>query len=271
VWRRVSQQEGLIVDVKDMAAGGSDGKTARRVALIAVVCTVVALLVVLLVSFFDLAHLDAESVADRVRASGVVGPLLLILLLVVQAVVAPLPSPPILMAAGFVYGPWLGFGIGWVGLLLGAIACFGLARALGRPFAERFVRPERLAAVDEYASTRTGATLLTLVSMRVFMPPAFDAVSYGCGLVRVPLPLFLLATALGEIPKVGSFTYIGAAAGGVPSWLTTWVLLAPTVGVIGLKLIRSRRARRDVRPVGGDRSGGSERRLRDGDQGVNPS
>lgn len=231
-----------------METGLPDRTAPRRVALLAVAGTAVALLVGLLVYSFDLAHLDAETVANEVRASGALGPLSLIALLVAQAVVAPLPSPPILIAAGFVYGPWLGFAIGWFGLLLGASACFGLARALGRPFAERFVRAQRLAAIDEYVKTRTGATLLTLVSMRVFMPPAFDAVSYGCGLVRVPFPWFVLATALGEVPKVGSFTYIGAAAGGVPSWLTAWVLLAPALGVIGLRLLRSRRARTDAPP-----------------------
>jgi uncharacterized membrane protein YdjX (TVP38/TMEM64 family) len=117
---------------------------------------------------------------------------------------------------------------------------------VGAPFAERFVRPERLATVDEYVRTRTGATFLTLVSMRVFMPPIFDAVSYGCGLVQVPFLWFVLATALGEIPKVGSFAYIGASAGGAPSWLTAWVLLAPAVGVIGLRFLRSRRVGRDT-------------------------
>src|SRR5439155_12585892 len=184
-----------------------------------------------------LAHLDAETAANRVRASGALGSLALIALLVAQAVVAPLPSPPLLMAAGFVYGPWLGFGIGWFGLLLGASACFGLARAFGRPFAERFVRPQRLAAVDESVSVRSGATFLTLVSLRVFMPPAFDAVSYGCGLVRVPFRWFVLATPLGEIPKVGSFTYIGTAAGGPPSWLTVRVLLPPAACLIRLRLM----------------------------------
>jgi uncharacterized membrane protein YdjX (TVP38/TMEM64 family) len=193
-----------------------------------------------------LTPVDAETIAERVRAAGAVGPIVLVVLLVAQAVVAPLPSPPLLMAAGFVFGPWIGFGIGWLGLLLGAGACFGLARAFGRPFAERFVSLERLAAVDRYVSTRSGGTLLTLVSLRVFMPPAFDAVSYGCGLVRIPFHWFALATAVGEVPKVGSFTYIGAAAGGVPGWLTAWILLGPAVGLIGLRLVRSRRPRTDA-------------------------
>jgi uncharacterized membrane protein YdjX (TVP38/TMEM64 family) len=154
----------------------------------------------------DFGNLGAERLADRMRGFGVLAPVVFVALLVVQAVVAPIPSPPILAAAGYVHGPWLGFGLGWFGLLLGASACFGLARAFGRPFAQRFVRSQHLAAVDAYASTRTGSTLLALVSLRVFMPPLFDAVSYGCGLIRVPFGWFLVATGLGEIPKVGSFT-----------------------------------------------------------------
>jgi len=151
------------------------------------------------------------------------------------------------MAAGYVYGPWVGFGIGWVGLLLGASACFGLARALGRPFAERFVRTQRLAAVDEYVSTRSGTTFLTVLSLRVLLPPFFDAVSYGCGLVRLQFHWFMLATALGELPKVGSFTYVGAAVGGAPIWLTTWILLAPMAGLVALRLARrAARARRSA-------------------------
>jgi uncharacterized membrane protein YdjX (TVP38/TMEM64 family) len=216
--------------------------TVRRAALLAVGAGVMVALTIA-ASSFDLRHLDAEDVSARVRASGAAGPLALIALLVAQAVIAPLPSPPLLMAAGFVYGPWIGFGIGWLGLLVGASACFALARAFGRPFAERFIPAERLAVLDESVRARSGTTFLALVSLRVFMPPLFDAVSYGCGLVRVPFGLFALATALGEIPKVGTFTYVGAAVGGTPSWLTAWILLAPAVGVIGFRFMRSRRTR----------------------------
>jgi uncharacterized membrane protein YdjX (TVP38/TMEM64 family) len=220
------------------------GGRPKQWGLIAALGVAVVLAVTCLLSRYDFVHVNTDTLADRVRASGAVGPLALMALLIVQAVIAPLPSPPILMAAGFVYGPWIGFVIGWVGLLLGASACFGLARVCGRPFAQRFVRREHLTTVDTRVAARSGVTLLAIVSLRVFMPPLFDAVSYGCGLVRVPFPVFAVATALGEIPKVGSFTYIGSAAGGVSSWLTAWVLLGPAIGVLGVQVIRSRLARR---------------------------
>jgi uncharacterized membrane protein YdjX (TVP38/TMEM64 family) len=230
-----------------MGGEGLNEARSKQARLIAAAGVAAVLLVVLLIYRYDLAHLQADTLADRVRASGPVGPLALIALLIAQADVAPLPSPPILMAAGFVYGPWFGFGIGWVGLLLGASCCFGLARAFGRPFAQRFVRLQHLATVDTYIATRTGVTVMAIVSLRVFMPPLFDAVSYGCGLVRVPFSWFVLATALGEVPKVGSFTYIGAASGGASSWLTAWILLGPPIGVILLRTVRSRFARRGAK------------------------
>ncbi len=216
-----------------------------RTVLLAI-AVLVALLVPLLMFWDELLHLDAERLAERVRAWGAIGPLALIALLVLQAVVAPLPAPPILMAAGFVYGPWIGFVIGWVGLLLGAGCCFALARGLGRPFVQRFVRAEQLTAIDAYAAQRRGTTILTIISLRIFMSPLFDAVSYGCGLIRVPLRWFMLATALGEIPKVGGFTYIGSAVGGSPSWIVAWILLAPAIGILGLRVLRSRFPRRTV-------------------------
>jgi len=227
--------------------GRSHGGRPKQRGLIAALGVAVVLAVTFLLYRYDLAHFNADTLAHRVRASGAVGPLALIALLIVQAVIAPLPSPPVLMAAGFVYGPWIGFVIGWVGLLLGASSCFGLARVCGRPFAQRFVRREHLTTVDAHVAARSGVTLLAIVSLRVFMPPLFDAVSYGCGLVGVPFTLFALATALGEIPKVGSFTYIGTAAGGVSSWLTAWVLLGPAIGVLAVQVIRSRLARRTAK------------------------
>ena len=49
---------------------------------------------------FDLASIDAHALADQVRSSGALGPALLVLLLIVQSIVSPLPSQPLLLAPG---------------------------------------------------------------------------------------------------------------------------------------------------------------------------
>jgi len=58
----------------------------KQARLIAAASVAAGLLVVLLIYRYDLAYLAADTLADRVRASGPVGPLMLI----AQAVVAPL-------------------------------------------------------------------------------------------------------------------------------------------------------------------------------------
>ena len=195
---------------------------------------------------FDLASFDARTLAEQMRSSGGWGPGALLLLLIVQSIVSPLPSQPLLMAAGFVYGRAIGFGIGWLGVLAGACACFALARALGRPFVERFARRERVAAFDDYVAHRGVRTaFFTILSLRLVAHISFDVVSYASGLTRFPFRWFVVATALGEIPKVLLFTYLGGSLEEAPAWVG-WLIAAGTVGlfVVWFLIWISRRASR---------------------------
>ena len=196
---------------------------------------------------FEISLANPDSLAEAVRATGALAPLLLIALLVLQSVVAPLPSQPVMMAAGFVYGPWAGLAISWLGVLIGAMACFGVARALGRPGVVRVVNPERLAAVDQYVSERGLArSFVGVLLLRLVAHFSFDVTSYACGLIRFPFRWFALATALGEIPKVLLFTTLGAGLGEMPDWagLAIGASLLATAGVL-LLLRRNHRAIKD--------------------------
>lgn len=183
----------------------------------------------------DLPTLEPEEVATRIRAAGALGPVALLAWFVLQCVVVPLPSEPAMMAAGFVYGFGFAFGITWLGVVLGAAACFGLARSLGRPFVERFVRAERLEALDARVGGRgLVATFALVLALRLFAFTSFDVLSYGCGLLRFPFRWFLLATVLGAVPKVVAFTYAGAGVGERPGWLDGVMLVGMVSGLLVL-------------------------------------
>lgn len=204
-------------------------------------------LVALGVAHFDVSLADPDALARDVRATGAFAPLVLVLLLVVQSVVAPLPSQPVLMAAGFVYGPFGGLAIGWLGVLLGALACFGIARMLGRPAVTRFVRAERLDAIDRFVSEHgLGRSFAAVMSLRLFAHFSFDVTSYACGLVRFPLRWFALATALGEIPKVLIFTTLGAGLGELSGWLAVGIGASVIASVAAFLLARRGRATRQA-------------------------
>jgi uncharacterized membrane protein YdjX (TVP38/TMEM64 family) len=179
-----------------------------------------------------LGHVDREGVAQQVRDLGPLGPVAVVLLLIGQCVVAPVPSEPIMLAVGFVYGPMPAFTLAWTGVVLGAAACYALARRLGRPFAERFVRRERLHALDvQVQGAGVARTFAIVLGIRLAAFSSFDILSYACGLIRMPFRWFALATAIGAVPKVFAFTYSGSQLQTRPGWLDA-LILGGTFGVL---------------------------------------
>jgi uncharacterized membrane protein YdjX (TVP38/TMEM64 family) len=183
---------------------------------------------------YDLHEIDPQALAEQMRGAGSIGPLLLFGLFVLQCIVSPLPSEPVMMAAGFVYGHTWGLVLGWAGVVCGAAACFLLARSMGRPVVHRFAPARRVAALEEYLRERGRlAAVASLLFIRLFAVSSFDVVSYGCGLLRFPFAWFLFATAVGVIPKVFAFTYLGASVGPRPAWLDVTIAVG-TLGILAL-------------------------------------
>ncbi len=192
---------------------------------------------------------DAEGIAEGVRAAGLLGSIGLFALLVVQCVVAPVPSEPIMMAAGYVYGPRVALGIVWTGVVVGGTLCFLLGRAYGRPLAERLFSGERLDAIEaRLGNLGPWTAFAALVAIRALAFQSFDLVSYACGIVRLSAPAFLAATALGALPKAFAFTYAGSALTARPAWLDG-LILAGTFGVLAVALVGAVLRRRAGAPT----------------------
>ncbi len=83
---------------------------------------------------------DRERLQETVRSTGSLAPAVFVLLLVVQAVLAPLPAPALAAAGGYLFGTAEGFILTWLGALFGGMLCFVLSRILGRRFVERSTR-----------------------------------------------------------------------------------------------------------------------------------
>lgn len=153
-----------------------------------------------------------ELFSDRQRLRGVIGeadpwaPILFVSLLVVQAVLAPLPAPALAAAGGYLFGTVEGFLLTWAGALVGGMLCFALSRALGRDFVRRSTRLEGL---DRYVEEH-GAILVFV--LRLIPLISFDAISYAAGLTGISFWRFLIATALGAAPGTFVFVYLGGAS-----------------------------------------------------------
>jgi uncharacterized membrane protein YdjX (TVP38/TMEM64 family) len=94
-----------------------------------------------------------EQIANIIRSWGIAAPILSILLMLLQAFIAPIPAFLITGANGAVFGIWLGTLISWFGAMLGALGTFYLSRVFGEAFVKKFESTKGLwEKVDEISN-----------------------------------------------------------------------------------------------------------------------
>jgi len=165
------------------------------------------------------------------EGAGTLAPLLFLVLLAVQAVLAPLPTPALAIVGGYGFGVLEGFLLTWVGSLIGGVISFGISRRFGRGFvagSARAVRPARF--MEE-----NGAILIFV--LRLIPLVSFDAISYAAGLSSIRFRAFLVATALGMMPGTFAFVYLGGSESGTWPWA---VLLGLAVLAAGAYVFQRR-------------------------------
>jgi len=165
---------------------------------------------------FDLAALaDPEAVTGILEAAGAFAPLVLIVLMAAAIVISPIPSIPLDIAAGAVFGPVLGTLYAVIGGLIGALIAFWIARLLGRRVVARLVGGHVV-----FCAACSDRMLPWMIMVSRLIPAvSFDLVSYGAGLTAISTTRFALATAAGMLPLTALYTSMGAVLSFDP-WLT---------------------------------------------------
>jgi len=137
---------------------------------------------------------------------GVGGPLIIIALMTAAIVMSPIPSAPIALAAGAVYGHTFGTLYVAIGSELGAIIAFFIAR---------LIRMEKL---QQWVDGRLGNgvlasqnALMGVVFVSRLLPfISFDMVSYAAGVTNLRFWRFAVATLAGIIPASFLLAHFGA-------------------------------------------------------------
>lgn len=151
--------------------------------------------------------LSPTVLAQWLNDAGPLAPLLLIGSMVCAVVIPPIPSLPLDLAAGAAFGPFYGALYAVVGAELGAIACFLIARALGRDALSRILKTDAT-----FCRMCTDHQLMGLMFFARLIPIfSFDVVSYGAGLTNISFKTFALATFFGMAPPTFAFTYLGSS------------------------------------------------------------
>ncbi len=145
---------------------------------------------------------DARSI---VQGWGAWGPLLLIAISGLAMLVAPVPNGPFAIAAGLVWGTWMGTVYALLGQLLGATLGFMAARYLGRRFLPRLVGTVAATKIDQ-VSLSMGPHIVFWTRMAPFVP--IDFTTFAAGLTAMRYRIFIAAFMLGSV---------------IPTWIVVWV------------------------------------------------
>ena len=149
--------------------------------------------------------LDPQQLVTFIESAGSLAPLLFMGMMASAVIVSPIPSWPLDVAAGLVFGSWLGTLYAAIGASVGGVVGFLIARRLGRDAIKRWLDPDAFLCTDCDNKVLGRAILV----MRLIPGFSFDLVSYAAGLTSVSLRTFALATFFGALPP----TYLLVSAG----------------------------------------------------------
>jgi len=154
---------------------------------------------------------DHDEVRDQIDRLGFWGPLLILALAVLHAIVF-YPAEIVDAAAGFAYGFFPALLLVMAGWLLNGLVCWAIGRSIARPLLDRWFGAERFERIER-AIERGGATLM--IAMRLIPILPFSIVSYAAGAARVPLGRFVWTTVVGYLPITAISVYFGTRLEGL--------------------------------------------------------
>ncbi len=148
---------------------------------------------------------DTAQLQQWVSNLGPLGPIAIVGLMAVAIVFTPIPSAPIALTAGALYGHAWGTLYILAGAEIGALLAFALARFLGYRIIHRWFG-KRL----DFLPHRSQWVLMAIVFASRLLPfLSFDIVSYAAGLTPLKAWRFALATLLGILPASFALAHFG--------------------------------------------------------------
>ena len=197
-----------------------------------------ALMVIVVILIWPYIHEAFEPgglsrVIDDVRNAGPLGILILLAMQFMQIVVAFIPGEVVQMAAGMMYGPWLGAAVILLGCIISSAFVFAVVHRLGAPFVRDMVPTKYLDKFNAFEESGK----LSIVVFILFLIPAMpkDTFTYLVPLTNMRMRDFLILSNVGRIPGIVISTY--AANGLVDGNITQSIIIFAVVAVIAIVAI----------------------------------
>ena len=149
---------------------------------------------------------DLEGLKSYLLSFGAWAPIIAGLIMIFQAVVAPLPAFIPALANGLLFGAFWGTLLTWSTSIVGGLICFYIARSLGRPAVEKLVSRRAMNSVDRFFERYGNNSVLIA---RLIPLVSFSAISYVSGVTSISFWGYFWATTIGILPGTIVFCVLG--------------------------------------------------------------
>ncbi len=183
-----------------------------------------------------MSHVDIDKAKEYILSFGIWAPVISAVMMILQAIAAPLPAFIITFANAAIFGWWQGALLSWSSSMAAAALCFVLSRWFGRGLTEKLASRFALEQIDLFFA-RHGQYAILISRLLPFV--SFDVVSYAAGLTPIKTRYFLLATGIGQLPATLIYSYVGGMlTGGAQLFVTGLLtLFAVTVAIYLIKRV----------------------------------
>jgi uncharacterized membrane protein YdjX (TVP38/TMEM64 family) len=175
-------------------------KLKNSLVVLAIFCVVATGIGVLVIG-----GIDRQQLQKWLETMGIFAPVIYIVLYTVGTLLI-LPSTPLNLTGGAIFGIWWGTLWTTIAALVAAIAAFAFTRTIGRELVSHKLAG-RWSAVD--AEIRQGG-LFYLFAIRLLPIIPYGIVNFVAGLTSIKFKDYLIGTLLGTLPGVLPFVMMGA-------------------------------------------------------------
>jgi len=195
--------------------------------------SIVLIFIFLYINFYQAGTLNSfyevNALQIKLKKIGVWGPILIILLMSGAIVMSPIPSAPIAITAGLVYGHTWGTLYILIGAEIGALVAFSISRLLGYE-----VMQKRFGDRIKYKYLHSKKHLMFIIFITRLIPfISFDIISYAAGLTKIGYLQFAIATLAGILPASFLLAHFGGVmASDDTQRMIITILLLGTITII---------------------------------------
>ena len=187
-------------------------------------------------TFFPLADWIAGS-PGWARQHSVAGPLAYLVFVAVAAVLF-LPGSAVIMFAGFLFGFVPGMLIALLAVPIAAQCAFEVGRWFARPWVQKKMAMNPKLQAIEKGLHEEAFLIVALTRLSLIIP--FNLLNYIYGATSVRASVYFFATAIGMLPAIALYVYLGTLArdlgqilsgNAAPPELGYWIISAGLIGI----------------------------------------